>query len=78
MSAADRLTILRRAIRDYQGEWTTRRVWQLYRARGYNAPQRKTARDDLALLQRQGLLILDDTDPCRRVFRLNHAVGGQL
>lgn len=78
MSAADRLTILRCAIRDYQGEWTTRRVSQLYRTKGHSAPMRKTARDDLALLHRQGLLILDDTDPGRRVFRLNHAHGGQL
>ncbi|MEE1774492.1 hypothetical protein PUR34_41555 [Streptomyces sp. JV185] len=78
MSAADRLSILRRAIRDYQGEWTARMVQDLYRAREYAAPKRKTARDDLATLHRQGLLVLDDTDPSRRVFRLARMNGGQL
>ncbi|MEU2135334.1 hypothetical protein [Streptomyces sp. NPDC018352] len=76
MSASDRLTLLRRAVRDYQGEWTTRMVQDLYRAREYAAPQRKTARDDLATLHRQGLLVLDDTDPGRRVFRLARMNGG--
>ncbi|MFE5090640.1 hypothetical protein ACFRCI_09595 [Streptomyces sp. NPDC056638] len=76
MSAADRLAILRRAIRDYEGVWTTRMVQQLYRARGYAAPYRRTAKQDLVTLHRQGLLVLDDTDPGRRVYRLNHAHGG--
>lgn len=76
VSATDRLALLRRAIRDYEGEWTTRMVQRLYRARGYDAPLRKTARDDLALLHRQGLLVCDDTDPGRRRYRLNHAHGG--
>lgn len=70
MSAADRLAILRRAVRDYQGEWTTRRVQQLYRAHSYAAPLRKTARDDLALLHRQGLLVLND-EPGRRSYTLS-------
>ncbi|MEU3219989.1 hypothetical protein [Streptomyces sp. NPDC006971] len=78
MSAADRLSILRRAVRDYQGEWTTCRVQRLYRARAYAAPFRRTARQDLAVLARQGLLVLDDTDPGRRVFRLARANGGRL
>ncbi|MEV6102670.1 hypothetical protein [Nocardia sp. NPDC051981] len=51
---------------------------RLYRAREYAAPLRKTARDDLATLARQGLLVLDDTDPGRRCYRLNHAHGGAL
>lgn len=76
MSAADRLALLRRAVRDHQGEWTTNRVQELYRSRAYAAPFRRTARQDLAALTRQGLLVLDDTDPGRRVFRLNHAHGG--
>ncbi|MFJ1695740.1 hypothetical protein ACIOHC_11400 [Streptomyces sp. NPDC088252] len=76
MAAADRLALLRRAVRDHQGEWTTRRVRELYRSRAYDAPFRRTARQDLAVLARQGLLVLDDTDPGRRVFRLNHAHGG--
>jgi hypothetical protein len=77
VSAADRLAVLRAAVRDYQGEWTTRTVLNLYRAKGHNVPQRKTARDDLALLARQGLLVLDDTNPGRRVFRLNAQRGAQ-
>ncbi|MFF2964294.1 hypothetical protein ACFVT1_36630 [Streptomyces sp. NPDC057963] len=76
MAAADRLALLRRAVRDDHGEWTTDRVRQLYRSRAYAAPFRRTARQDLAVLARQGLLLLDDTDPGRRVFRLNHAHGG--
>jgi hypothetical protein len=32
-------------------------VWRLYHSRGH-APTRKTARDDLALLARQGVLIV--------------------
>ncbi|MFE7105587.1 hypothetical protein ACFU98_10825 [Streptomyces sp. NPDC057575] len=76
MSAADRLALLRHAVRGGRGEWTTNRVQDLYRAREHDAPKRKTARDDLATLHRQGLLVLDDTDPGRRVFRLNHARGG--
>lgn len=71
MSATDRLAILRGAVRDYQGVWTTRMVQQLYRSHAYAAPLRKTARDDLALLARQGLLRLDDSDPGRRVYTLN-------
>ncbi|MFJ4852433.1 hypothetical protein [Streptomyces sp. NPDC088730] len=71
MSAADRLALLRRAIRDYPGDWTTRMVQQLYRAHGYAAPYRRTAKGDLVALHRQGLLLLDDTDPSRRCYRLN-------
>lgn len=77
MSASDRLALLRRAIRDRgTAPWTTHMVQQLYRARGYDAPLRKTARDDLATLHRQGLLVLDDTDPGCRCYRLNDAHGG--
>ncbi|MFE2930666.1 hypothetical protein [Streptomyces sp. NPDC059278] len=77
MSAADRRSLLRGAVRDYQGEWTPRMVRDLYRARAYDAPKRTTAREDLATLHKQGLLVLDDTDPGRRCYRLNHAHGGQ-
>ena len=78
MSAADRLALLRRAIRDHDGDWTTTKVQALYRAHQYAAPYRRTAKRDLALLHRQGLLILDDTDPGRRCYRMNYAYGGQL
>ncbi|ROQ69212.1 hypothetical protein EDD93_3709 [Streptomyces sp. 840.1] len=74
MSAADRLALLRRAVRDYDGVWTTRMVQQLYRAHGYAAPYRRTSKNDLALLARQGLLVLDDTDPGRRIYHLNRVV----
>lgn len=74
MSAGDRLALLRRAIRDYDGgPWTTRMVQQLYRAHGYAAPYRRTAKGDLAQLHRQGFLVLDDTDPGRRVYRFDRA-----
>lgn len=76
MSAANRLALLRRAVRDGRGEWTTHRVQDLYRASSYAAPFRRTARQDLSVLARQGLLVLDDTDPGRRCYRLNHAHGG--
>lgn len=57
MSAADRLAVLRRAVRDHTGEWTTGKVVQLYKERGLHIPCRKTARKDLARLARQGLLV---------------------
>ncbi|MFF8716211.1 hypothetical protein ACF07T_32970 [Streptomyces sp. NPDC015184] len=76
MSAADRLALLRRAVRDDRGEWTTHRVQELYRSREYAAPFRRTARQDLAVLARQGLLVLDDTDRGRRVFRPARPSGG--
>ncbi|MEV5942733.1 hypothetical protein [Streptomyces sp. NPDC051994] len=57
MSAAERLAVLRRAVVDRPGPWTTREVQRLYTAHGLNVPSRKTARDDLAYLERQGLLI---------------------
>ncbi|WP_236241122.1 hypothetical protein [Streptomyces sp. CC228A] len=69
--SAERLQLLRAAVRDYQGEWTTHRVQHFYRARGVDAPKRATARAGLAQLVREGLLLLDDTTPWRRVFRLN-------
>ncbi len=57
MSAADRLALLRRAVVERPGPWATREVQRLYTAHGLNVPSRKTARDDLAYLARQGLLI---------------------
>ncbi|MFJ8855153.1 hypothetical protein [Streptomyces sp. NPDC102437] len=76
MSAADRLALLRHAVQDDQGEWTTDRVRDLCRAREYAAPFRRTARQDLAVLAKQGLLVLDDTDRGRRVFRPARTNGG--
>lgn len=74
MSAPRRRALLLAVIRDWQGEWTTTRVQKLYRSRAYAAPMRKTARDDLAQLHRQGLLVLNDTDPNRRCYTLNRDV----
>ncbi|MFF9197298.1 hypothetical protein ACF09L_19030 [Streptomyces sp. NPDC014779] len=76
MSAPRRRALLLAAIRDWQGEWTTTRVQKLYRSRAYAVPMRKTARDDLAQLHRQGLLVLDERDPNRRVYRLNRITTG--
>ncbi|MER6607325.1 hypothetical protein ABT282_15785 [Streptomyces sp. NPDC000927] len=79
MSAADRLALLRRAVREGdEDEWTTCRVERLYQSYGHAAPKRKTARDDLARFARRGLLVLDDTDRGRRVFRRARVNGGQL
>lgn len=64
------------AIRDGQGEWTTSRVQKLYRSRAYAVPMRKTARDDLAQLHRQGFLTLDGRDPNRRFYTLNSTMEG--
>lgn len=65
MSAPARLTILRRAVTEDPGPWTTRAVQALYRSTGCATPYRKTARDDLALLARQGLLLCRDLKDCR-------------
>lgn len=62
MSAPTRLALLRRAVRDYQGAWTTQKVRALYAAHNYDAPLRSTARDDLARLARQGLLVQHGPD----------------
>ncbi|MFD9047628.1 hypothetical protein [Streptomyces zaomyceticus] len=75
MSAADRLTVLRRAIRDHAGDWTTGMVVRLYTERGLHVPCRKTARDDLARLARQGLLV--ERGPVNgRHYVLNRWNGG--
>ncbi|MFE9372307.1 hypothetical protein ACFYM2_21405 [Streptomyces sp. NPDC006711] len=65
MSARDRLAILRRAVIERPGPWTTSTVQALYKAAGHAAPCRKTARDDLAFLARQGLLLCRDERDCR-------------
>lgn len=76
MSAPRRRALLLQAIRDWQGEWTTTRVQRLYRSRAYAVPMRKTCRDDLAQLHRQGLLVLHDLDPNRRFYTLNRITTG--
>ncbi|MFI1524976.1 hypothetical protein [Streptomyces griseus] len=71
-----RLAVLRELARDYMGDITTRMVQQLYVQRFGPGDWRGKARQDLAQLVGEGLLICDDTDPGRRAFRLNHAHGG--
>jgi hypothetical protein len=77
MSAADRLALLRRLARDYQGDITTGVVRRLYVQHFGKGDWRRTARRDLAQLTEQGLLIRDTTDPGRNCYRLNHAHGGR-
>ncbi|GGP55536.1 hypothetical protein [Streptomyces abikoensis] len=71
-----RTTALLARIRSGGGEWTTRRVQQAYRADGFDAPQRQTARRDLELLTRAGYLIRHDQDSLRRFYTLDPAKGG--
>lgn len=75
---AARLAVLRAMAREYQGNITAAIVTRLYVARFGEGPWRDKARQDLAQLTADGLLIRDDSDPDRRVFRFNHAHGGQL
>ncbi|MEU0133363.1 hypothetical protein ABZ172_04880 [Streptomyces sp. NPDC006296] len=70
-----RLTVLRALAREYQGPITTRVVQTLYANRFGPGDWRGKARQDLAQLVGEGLLVLDDTDPGRRVFRLVQRYG---
>lgn len=53
---ADRLASLADAVATEPGEWTTERAREHHRRAGFNAPYRRTARRDLELLARSGLL----------------------
>lgn len=66
-----RRAVLLDAICAEQGEWTTRRVQQFYRAGNIPAPLRVTARKDLHALHVTGHLVLDDTDKGRRFYTLS-------
>lgn len=68
---ADRLAILRTAITDWQGEWTTARAYHLYQARGIGNGQRGQARNDLKTLHAAGLLVLSDLAPEYRHYTFN-------
>lgn len=61
MADADRIAALAHAVASEPGPWTTRRTSQLYRRLGYAAPYRRTARRDLRLLTRRGLLVQHET-----------------
>ncbi|OKK06443.1 hypothetical protein AMK26_10525 [Streptomyces sp. CB03234] len=67
---AERLDILRRAVKSWQGEWTPVRARRLYQAHGIDVGA-NVARRDLRLLGRQGLLVVNDRDPHHRAYRLN-------
>ncbi|MGC5400174.1 hypothetical protein ACPXCP_31095 [Streptomyces sp. DT20] len=71
-----RLTALRAMVQGTTGEITTRAVQTLYVTQFGPGDWRGKARQDLAQLTGEGLLICDDTDPGRRRFRRNHAHGG--
>ncbi|MEE1735935.1 hypothetical protein PUR49_05320 [Streptomyces sp. BE147] len=70
-----RLTALRALTHTHPGDITTRTVQQLYVRKFGPGDWRGKARQDLAQLVGEGLLICDDTDPGRRTFRLNYAHG---
>ncbi|MEU9198883.1 hypothetical protein [Streptomyces sp. NPDC048332] len=73
-----RLAVLRAMAREYQGDITAAVVTRLYVSRFGEGDWRGKARQDLAQLTADGLLIRDDSDPDRRRFRFNYAHGGQL
>ena len=67
-ATTERHELLRLAIRDQGGEWTTRRVRLLYRGLGIRDLFRSTLRHDLAELCRAGHLTLHDEDKGRRYY----------
>lgn len=71
-----RLTVLRNLVRSHQGPITTRVVQNLYASRFGAGQWQGKARQDLAQLVGEGLLVVDDSDPGRRCFRINPQMGG--
>lgn len=69
-------TVLRIAITDWQGEWTTRRVQKLHKFRFGLGRHRFDARADLKDLLAEGLLVLHDEDPNRVFYTFNSWNGG--
>ncbi|MFD6025666.1 hypothetical protein [Streptomyces griseoluteus] len=65
----DRVSRLLDAIRTHRGEWTTRKVMEVYRAFNIPAPKRSTARSDLRLLHAMGHLAVTE-DKGRRFYTL--------
>lgn len=66
---AARLDLLRTAVTEWGGEWTTRRVQHLYQARYSDGLRRHQAREDLNALAAEGLLVFDEAETTRRVYR---------
>lgn len=73
---AARLAVLRDMVHGTTGDITTAAVKRLYVTHFGPADWQGKARQDLAQLVDEGLLILDDTDPGRRCYRRNYAHGG--
>jgi hypothetical protein len=71
----NRLALLRRAVIDYQGEWSTGRAQALYQATYGVADWRATARRDLAQLHADGLLVEHD-EPNHHHYTFNTRNGG--
>ncbi|MEU9498190.1 hypothetical protein [Streptomyces sp. NPDC048196] len=69
MSITDvsRRLVLADAVQTEGGVWTAKRVARTYRAAGLDVPLRKTWRDDLKRLSREGVLTLHDA-PGRRFY----------
>ncbi|MFD9834462.1 hypothetical protein [[Kitasatospora] papulosa] len=70
-----RLTVLRNLVRSHQGPITTRVVQTLYGQKFGAGQWQGKARQDLAQLVGEGLLVVDDSDPGRRCFRLAQRNG---
>jgi hypothetical protein len=66
---AGRVAQLLDAIRTQRGEWTTRKVQQVYGAFGDTEPLRATARTDLRILHAMGHLVQHE-DNGRRFYTL--------
>lgn len=70
---SDRIAFLIGAMRDWGGEWTVRRVQQLYRARYGSGLYRHQARADLDSLVETGLLSADEGAAEQRVYRQSNS-----
>ena len=73
---AARLAALRALVGTYQGPITTRVVQTYYVSKFGPGDWQGKARQDLAQLVGEGLLVRDDSDPGRRCFRHNQPYGG--
>ncbi|MEU9000488.1 hypothetical protein [Streptomyces sp. NPDC048551] len=76
MTPRDRLAVLRRLFKEQPGPITTGMAHAYYRAHGI-APHRSTARRDLAVLVRQGLIVVTGDEYNARRFWLRTMGGGR-
>ncbi|MEU1071837.1 MULTISPECIES: hypothetical protein [unclassified Streptomyces] len=76
MSAEDRLQVLRSAVAEQPSfRWTSGVVQRLYQQHGHDVPHQRTAKNDLALLARQGLLLVCGPED-GRYYLLDRRSGG--